>query len=60
VSLKQLSQTSFTARSADASSGQAGLAMTESTARLRTQVYQVFNFKKKINLQMERANKWRT
>lgn len=39
VSLKQLSQTSFTARSADPLSGQLGLAMTDSTARLRTHAY---------------------
>lgn len=39
VSLKQLSQTSFTARSADALSGQLGLAMTDNTARLRTHAY---------------------
>lgn len=38
VSLKQLSQTSFTARSADSLSGQLGLAMTDITARLRTHV----------------------
>jgi len=36
VSLKQLSQTSFTARSADSLSRQLGLAMTDNTARLRT------------------------
>ena len=36
VSLKQLSQTSFTARSADSLSLQLGLAMTDNTARLRT------------------------
>ena len=40
VSLKQLSQTSFTARSAAASSGQAGLSFTERIARLRTHAYQ--------------------
>lgn len=37
VSLKQLSQTSFTARSAVASSGQAGFARTDNTALRRTQ-----------------------
>ena len=36
VSLKQLSQTSLTARSADAVSGHAGFARTERTARRRT------------------------
>ena len=36
VSLKQLSQTSFTARSADSLSLQLGLAITDNTARLRT------------------------
>jgi hypothetical protein len=39
VSLKQLSQTSFTARSAVASSGHDGLARTDVTERLRTQSY---------------------
>jgi len=39
VSLTQLSQTSFTARSADSLSGQLGLAMTDNTARLRTHAY---------------------
>jgi hypothetical protein len=39
VSLKQLSQTSFTARSADSLSGQLGFAMTDITARLRTHVF---------------------
>ena len=37
VSLKQLSQTSFTARSAAAASGHRGLAATDCTARRRTQ-----------------------
>ena len=40
VSLKQLSHTSFTARSAVALSGHAGLAATESIARRRTQAWQ--------------------
>lgn len=43
VSLKQLSHTSFTAFSAAASSGHAGFAFTESTARRRTQSYQKKN-----------------
>ena len=39
VSLKQLSQTSFTARSAAATLGHAGLAATEIAARRRTHAY---------------------